>query len=92
VGLAAVLTSVASYLVDVTHFAADPLGTVHKIAIYLGVVIGGITFTGSITAFGKLQGILASKPTKLPAHNQVNIGMALANLAGKHSLHITQQC
>jgi len=82
VGLAAVLTSVASYLVDVTHFAADPLGTVHKIAIYLGVVIGGITFTGSITAFGKLQGILASKPTKLPAHNQVNIGMALANLAG----------
>jgi len=80
VGLAAVLTSVASYLVDQSLFANDPSGNVHKAAIYAGTFIGGITFTGSLTAFGKLQGLLNSAPLNLPIKNPLNIGMAAGSL------------
>merc|ERR1711962_626061 len=80
VGLAAVLTSVASYLVDQSHFASDPSGNVHKAAIYAGTFIGGITFTGSLTAFGKLQGLLASAPLNLPIKNPLNIGMTAGSI------------
>jgi NAD(P) transhydrogenase len=66
VGLAAVFTSAASYLVDYAHFATDPLGTMHQVAIFLGTWLGGVTFTGSLVAFGKLQGLLDSKPLELP--------------------------
>jgi NAD(P) transhydrogenase len=37
---------------------------------------GGVTFTGSLIAFGKLHGLLDSKPLLLKGHNQINIGMA----------------
>ena len=52
VGLAAVFTSLGSYWMDPSH--ADAL---HKIAAYIGTVIGGITFTGSIAAFVKLAAL-----------------------------------
>ena len=51
VGMAAVVTSLASYWIDLDH------STMHKIAAYLGTLIGGITFTGSIAAFLKLANI-----------------------------------
>jgi len=79
VGLAAVLTSTASYLGDHSALLGSA-GIVHKVAIYLGLVIGGITFTGSIVAFGKLQGFLSSKALQLPGRNSLNLAMALANL------------
>ena len=60
--------------------ATDPDGTVHKTAIYAGTFIGGVTFTGSLTAFGKLQGLLNSKPLNLAIKNPLNISMALASL------------
>lgn len=41
--------------------------------IFLGVFIGAITFTGSIIAFGKLRGIINSKPLTLPARNWLNL-------------------
>ena len=47
VGLAAVLTCWASHLVDVGHFAHDPMAGIHMGAIYFGSLIGGVTFTGS---------------------------------------------
>ena len=81
VGLAAVLTAIAKYLADVDLFADDPSGNVHKAAIFLGTFIGGVTFTGSLVAFGKLHGLLDSKALNLPIKNQLNIGMALANVA-----------
>ncbi|XP_058944433.1 NAD(P) transhydrogenase, mitochondrial-like [Pocillopora verrucosa] len=81
VGLAAVLTAIAKYLADVDLFADDPSGNVHKAAIFLGTFIGGVTFTGSLVAFGKLHGLLDSKALNLPLKNQLNIGMALANVA-----------
>lgn len=73
VGLAAVATSVGSYL--------EPLHgitTVHKIASYLGTVIGGITFTGSIAAFLKLSGIKFD--FQLPMKRYLNKPLALLNL------------
>jgi len=80
VGLAAVLTAIAKYLADVDLFADDPAGNVHKAAIFLGTYIGGVTFTGSLVAFGKLHGLLDSRALNLPGKNQLNIAMALANV------------
>lgn len=80
VGLAAVLTSVSSYLMDASLFATDPSGSVHKAAIYAGTFIGGVTFTGSLTAFGKLQGLLKSTPLNLPGKNFYNIAMGTASV------------
>eukprot|EP01098_Paradermamoeba_levis_P004026 TRINITY_DN1760_c0_g1_i6.p1 TRINITY_DN1760_c0_g1~~TRINITY_DN1760_c0_g1_i6.p1 ORF type:complete len:1034 (+),score=396.39 TRINITY_DN1760_c0_g1_i6:257-3358(+) len=80
VGLAAVLTSVASFLIDFAAFGT-PTGVIHKIAIFLGTFIGGVTFTGSIVAFGKLQGFLGSSPLLLPNKDKINLAMALGNVA-----------
>ena len=55
VGVAAVLTCIASYIVDQPGFAADPAANVIKSALFLGTYIGGVTFTGSLIAYGKLQ-------------------------------------
>ena len=55
VGVAAVLTCIASYIVDQPGFAADPAANVVKTALFLGTYIGGVTFTGSLIAYGKLQ-------------------------------------
>jgi len=77
VGLAAVGTSIASFLVHMGHDA----GVIHQVAVYLGTLIGGVTFTGSIVAFGKLQGFLSSKPLLLPGRNALNLGMFGANVA-----------
>ncbi|KAH7104851.1 NAD(P) transhydrogenase, alpha chain [Auriculariales sp. MPI-PUGE-AT-0066] len=78
VGLAAVMTSIAS-----VFGAADPshLTAVHLITAYLGVVVGGITFTGSIVAFLKLAAKMSSKPLALPARHAINGGMLAANIA-----------
>lgn len=56
VGLAAVLTCVAEYMIEYPHFAADPAANLTKIVAYLGTYIGGVTFSGSLVAYGKLQG------------------------------------
>jgi NAD(P) transhydrogenase len=76
VGLAAVLTSVGSVLAAVQH-----LDMLHMVTGYLGVLIGGVTFTGSIVAFMKLAGRMSSKPTILPGRHLVNIGLLGTNVA-----------
>eukprot|EP00162_Nutomonas_longa_P015401 comp22299_c0_seq1/m.53366 comp22299_c0_seq1/g.53366 ORF comp22299_c0_seq1/g.53366 comp22299_c0_seq1/m.53366 type:complete len:1046 (+) comp22299_c0_seq1:40-3177(+) len=80
VGLAAVLTSVASYMHDFANFATDPAAGVHKVAIFSGVVIGAITTTGSLIAWGKLQGTLKSDALNLPNKNMINLALALSNV------------
>lgn len=55
VGAAAVLTCLATYMVDYPHFATDPAANVIKTALFLGTYIGGVTFSGSLIAYGKLQ-------------------------------------
>lgn len=75
VGLAAVLTSVGAYM---AHPGGDLL---HLSTAYIGTLIGGITFTGSLVAFGKLQGLLKSAALNLPGKNLLNLGMLGANVA-----------
>ncbi len=77
VGLAAVLTSVGSVLsADASH-----LSTLHMVTAYLGVLIGGVTFTGSIVAFLKLAGRMSSKPLILPGRHLINSALLAANVA-----------
>ncbi len=46
---------------------------IHLTEIFLGVFIGAVTFTGSIVAFGKLHGLISSKPLKLPQRHKLNL-------------------
>lgn len=59
VGLAAVLVCFASHIDHTLALAGahDVMHTIHKLSVYFGTFIGGVTFTGSIVAFGKLQGL-----------------------------------
>jgi NAD(P) transhydrogenase subunit beta len=80
VGAAAVLVGLASFL-DPSH--AELSGTnklIHEIEILLGVFIGGVTFTGSVVAFGKLRGSLSGKPMLLPGRHLLNLGMLGASI------------
>merc|ERR1719431_2144731 len=81
VGVAAVLTCIASYIVDQPGFAPDPAANVVKTALFLGTYIGGVTFTGSLIAYGKLQGIMDSAPVMLPHRHLLNGGLLASNVA-----------
>lgn len=76
VGLAAVLTSIGSVMADLDHIT-----TLHLVTAYLGVLIGGVTFTGSIVAFLKLAGRVSSKPIILPGRHLINSSMLAGNMA-----------
>jgi NAD(P) transhydrogenase len=80
VGLAAVFTAFGSYLLEYSHFTSAE-GMIPAISIFLGAFIGGITFTGSLVAFAKLDERMSSVALNLPGKNMINISMALANLA-----------
>ena len=77
VGLAAVLVGFASFLEPAGHFSGAEK-VVHDIEVFLGVLIGAVTFTGSVAAFGKLQGILSSRPLTLPGRHLINLGIGIA--------------
>ncbi|XP_029650306.1 NAD(P) transhydrogenase, mitochondrial [Octopus sinensis] len=80
VGAAAVFTCFANHLVEQPHFATDPAASVIKTALFLGTYIGGVTFTGSLVAFGKLQGIMNSAPIMLPGRHALNLGLLTTNI------------
>uniref|UniRef100_A0A671Y198 proton-translocating NAD(P)(+) transhydrogenase n=1 Tax=Sparus aurata TaxID=8175 RepID=A0A671Y198_SPAAU len=82
VGLAAVLTCVAEYMVEYPHFATDPAANLTKIVAYIGTYIGGITFSGSLVAYGKLQGVLNSSPLTLPGRHALNATLMAASVGG----------
>ncbi|KAI5096484.1 NAD(P) transhydrogenase, mitochondrial, partial [Silurus meridionalis] len=82
VGLAAVLTCVAEYMVEYPHFATDPAANLTKIIAYLGTYIGGVTFSGSLVAYGKLQGLLSSAPLMLPGRHALNASLMAASVGG----------
>ncbi len=79
VGLAAVLVGISSFLGAET-FNSVAEQVIHEVEIFLGVFIGGVTFTGSIIAFGKLRGSIASKPLMLPARHWLNLGIVIASV------------
>ena len=75
VGAAAVLVGFNSFL-DAPH--AD---TFHLTEVAIGIFIGAVTLTGSIVAWGKLNGRIASKPLALPGRNWLNLVMLAAIVA-----------
>ena len=75
VGLAAVLTSIGSVMAAIEH-----VDMLHMITGYLGVLIGGVTFTGSIVEFLKLAGRMSSRPKILPGRHLINGGMLATNM------------
>ena len=60
--MAAVLTCVSTYIDHYPGFATDPAAGMIKATTFLGTYIGGVTFTGSLIAYGKLNGYLSSNP------------------------------
>ncbi|NNC63800.1 MAG: Re/Si-specific NAD(P)(+) transhydrogenase subunit beta [Gammaproteobacteria bacterium] len=77
VGLAAVLVGFASFMDPDSHFMGVEQ-TIHDIEIYIGVLIGAVTFSGSVIAFGKLSGKISGKPLMLPARHWLNLILVLA--------------
>jgi NAD(P) transhydrogenase subunit beta len=80
VGAAAVLVALASFLDPEQGSLEGTNKLIHEIEILLGVFIGGVTFTGSVVAFGKLRGSLSGKPLLLPARHLINLGMLGASI------------
>merc|ERR1711892_1456160 len=80
VGMAAVLTCFSTYLDHYPSFATDPAATMVKTALFLGTYIGGVTFTGSLIAYGKLNGNLSSNPLMLPGRHVLNGSLLAANI------------
>ncbi|HWA14203.1 MAG TPA: Re/Si-specific NAD(P)(+) transhydrogenase subunit beta [Burkholderiales bacterium] len=89
VGLAAALVGFATYI--------DPVATgslqgaekvIHEIEIYVGILIGLVTFSGSIVAFGKLSGKIGGKPLLLPARHWINLtGLLVVLYFGAKFIH-----
>jgi NAD(P) transhydrogenase subunit beta len=74
VGAAAALVGIASYLGSAgTHSGVEQ--AIHEIEVFVGVLVGAVTATGSAVAFGKLQGIVRSKPLLLPARHALNAAL-----------------
>ncbi|PBQ32239.1 NAD(P)(+) transhydrogenase (Re/Si-specific) subunit beta [Sphingobacteriaceae bacterium] len=80
VGLAAVLVGFGSYLDPHTHMLTGTERTIHLVEVFVGVFIGALTFTGSIIAWGKLEGKVRSKPLLYPGRHFVNIIMVVASI------------
>lgn len=79
VGLAAVLVGFASYF-DPNNHLVGAAHTIHNVEVYLGILIGALTFTGSVVAFGKLNGKIGSKPLMLPHRHLINAAIGVACL------------
>jgi NAD(P) transhydrogenase subunit beta len=74
VGLAAMLVGFANYIDPAaagTFKGAEK--TIHELEIYIGILIGAVTFSGSVIAFGKLSGKISGKPMLLPARHWLNL-------------------
>src|SRR5678815_3684182 len=74
VGLVAVLVGFANYIDPAASAGLEGAEqTVHEIEIYIGVLIGAVTFSGSLIAFGKLSAKISGKPMLLPARHWINL-------------------
>ncbi len=72
VGLAACLVGFASYI-DTSHPLVGAEKTIHELEIYIGILIGAVTFSGSLIAFGKLNGKIGGSPMLLPGRHWMNL-------------------
>ena len=89
VGLAAMLVGYANYIDPAASaHATGAEKAIHEIEIYIGILIGAVTFSGSIIAFGKLSGKIGGKPMLLPARHWMNLaGLLIIIYFGREFLH-----
>jgi H+-translocating NAD(P) transhydrogenase subunit beta len=79
VGLAAVLIGYANYVDPAaTGHLQGAEKTIHELEIYVGVLIGAVTFSGSLIAFGKLSAKITGKPVLIPGRHLINLAGLLA--------------
>jgi NAD(P) transhydrogenase subunit beta len=78
VGLAAVAVGFANFLDPgrLAHYSGIDL-TIHDIETYIGILIGAVTFSGSVIAFGKLSGKMSGNPLTLPGRHWLNLTLLL---------------
>jgi len=78
VGAAAVAVGFANFMDPgrLEHFSGVEL-TIHDIETYIGILIGAVTFSGSVIAFGKLSGRIGGKPLTLPARHWLNLALLI---------------
>ena len=89
VGLAACLVGFASYVdTSIQHTGAEKV--IHEVEIYIGILIGAVTFSGSLIAFGKLNGKIGGKPLLLPGRHLLNLAGLLGVIwFGREFIHST---
>ena len=79
VGIAAVFVGFANFG-DPSQSLVGVDKTIHDVETYIGILIGAVTFSGSVIAFGKLSGKIGGKPLTLPARHWLNLILLLAAL------------
>lgn len=79
VGLAAMLVGFATFM-DTNSNLIGIEKTIHELELYIGILIGAVTFSGSVIAFGKLSERISGKPTLLPGRHWLNLVLII--LAG----------
>ena len=89
VGLAAVLIGYANYIDPAaTGHLQGAEKTIHELEIYIGVLIGAVTFSGSLIAFGKLSARITGKPVLIPARHWINLaGLLVVIYSGGVFIH-----
>ena len=85
VGLAACLVGFASYIDPNSSLGlASAEKAIHEIEVYIGILIGAVTLSGSLIAFGKLSGKIGGKPLLLPGRHMMNLaGLLVVIYFGK---------
>ena len=89
VGLAAMLVGFATYIdPEAVKNFTGAAKAIHEMEIYIGILIGAVTFSGSIIAFGKLSGRIGGNPLLLPARHWLNlVGLLVVIYFGREFLH-----
>jgi len=77
VGMAAVLVGYANFM-DHAISISGVEKTIHEVEIYIGILIGAVTFSGSVIAFGKLSEKISGKPLLLPGRHWLNLLLLIA--------------
>ena len=97
VGLSAMLVGISTFIDPTASFhlidgKSIPLSaaeeSIHKMEIYVGILIGAVAFSGSIVAFGKLSGRIGGNPLLLPGRHWLNLlGLLVVIWFGRAFLH-----
>ncbi|MGH8559859.1 MAG: Re/Si-specific NAD(P)(+) transhydrogenase subunit beta [Methylococcales bacterium] len=79
VGMAAVFVGYANFMDPTAEFSGVEK-TIHEVEIYIGILIGAVTFSGSVIAFGKLSAKISGKPLLLPGRHWLNLSLLIATI------------